>query len=332
MVLAVIEGSEAWQRIFLIGAVVLLLWHAIRGWSLGPARQFVHIAALLAAYLAALVLGGPLVPMLRPVIALPDFLLRVLAGAGAGLIVYLVLLFFGALFFKRTGQQPGGFLRVVYGFFGSVLGLVSGCLLLWILVMGLRLIGTVAEARMEAAEADRKRHGGGTAEERARDLGVGPERGAEQAGEGAPVPLLEFAVRARKSVELGPAEPVIAAVDVIPDEVYALLGDLARVVASVESAQRFLEYPGAAELAAHPKIAALQKDPEIARLIGAGEYLALLRNEQVIDVSNDPEVAERLRTFELRKAIDHALKRPTAARSEPPAPGPSQPRSPRPTR
>ena len=129
------------------------------------------------------------------------------------------------------------------------------------------LIGTVAEARLESGPV-------------APSAAVPPDGPGETvpgsdpepvpAFGGPPPALLEFAARAKRSVELGPAQPVIEAVDVIPDEVYALLGDLARVVATPETAARFLEYPGAAELANHPKIRALQGDPDIADLLERG--------------------------------------------------------------
>jgi len=215
---------------------------------------------------------------------------------------------------------------------GSVLGVVSGCLLLWILVIGLRLIGTIAEARLESEAGMAVSPPPGATAGNARPAPPSPDpEEAPPTPRGPPPVLLGIAAKARRSIELGAAGPVIEAVDVIPPQVYGMLGDLARVVSTPETAQRFLEYPGAAELANHPKLRALQGDPDITFLLERRSYLALLRNEKIIDAANDPELGEALRKFDLRKAMDHALAPPASGPLGPPVravpgrgPSPSQ--------
>ena len=82
------------------------------------------------------------------------------------------------------------------------------------------------------------------------------------------------------------------------------------MVSSDESVARFLSYPGVQPLAEHPKIVALQSDPQVSREVLERDYLALLRNERIVAAANDPEVAVLLRQFEFQKALDYAIRKP----------------------
>ena len=82
------------------------------------------------------------------------------------------------------------------------------------------------------------------------------------------------------------------------------------MVSDEKSVDRFLSYPGAKTLLAHPKIAALQNDPDITRDIVSRNYFALIRNPHIIAASNDAEIAELMRKFEFEKALDYAIRRP----------------------
>jgi hypothetical protein len=70
-----------------------------------------------------------------------------------------------------------------------------------------------------------------------------------------------------------------------------------------------LTFPGARELSEHPKIVALRNDPEIADLIAQGRFLDLLQNPRIIEAANDPVLAERIRKFDIRRALDFAMKK-----------------------
>ena len=64
--LQAVAGSPLWQAVFISFAVVLILFEVVRGWRLGLIGQLVRIAALAAAYGAAVFCGSFLVPITRP--------------------------------------------------------------------------------------------------------------------------------------------------------------------------------------------------------------------------------------------------------------------------
>ena len=84
------------------------------------------------------------------------------------------------------------------------------------------------------------------------------------------------------------------------------------MISNEQSIDRFLAYPGVKTLTQHPKIAALQSDPEIAKHLVAQDYFALVRNEHIIRAANDREIGELMAKFEFEKALDYALAKPKA--------------------
>ncbi|MEY2559761.1 MAG: hypothetical protein QOG51_176, partial [Verrucomicrobiota bacterium] len=121
--------------------------------------------------------------------------------------------------------------------------------------------------------------------------------------------LSAFIARLKNSVELGAAGEVIKKADVTPASVYKTLNDVGTVSADPESARRFLSFPGAVELSEHPKIVALRNDREIADLISQGKLLDLLRHPRVLEAANDPTLVERVKQFDLKKALEFAAKK-----------------------
>ena len=57
-----------------------------------------------------------------------------------------------------------------------------------------------------------------------------------------------------------------------------------------------------------------ESDPEIADLIAQGRLLDLLQNPLVIDVANDPVLAQRIRKFDIQRALDYALEHDSSKR------------------
>jgi hypothetical protein len=53
----------------------------------------------------------------------------------------------------------------------------------------------------------------------------------------------------------------------------------------------------------------LRDDPEIADLIAQGRFFDLLQNPRVIEAANDPVLAERIRKFDIQRALDYALEK-----------------------
>ena len=143
-------GSHAWQMAFVSFAVVLILFQMLRGWSLGLPRQIVRLCAIVAAYGAAFLGGRMMLPFVRPLVRLPDVALSAIGGALLAMIVYAVINGVGALLFKRTAQQESGFIRMIYGASGAFLGLFFGLFFVWLLITGVRSVGSVADAQVQA--------------------------------------------------------------------------------------------------------------------------------------------------------------------------------------
>ena len=127
-----------------------------------------------------------------------------------------------------------------------------------------------------------------------------------ESDDGAPA-LATSLARLKNSLELGLLGSVFKAADPISHRTYETLEKAGSVLSSPERAQKFLTFPGARELSEHPKIVALRSDPEIADLIAERRFVDLLQNPRVIDAANDPVLAERVRKFDIQRALDYAL-------------------------
>ncbi|HWM26171.1 MAG TPA: CvpA family protein [Chthoniobacterales bacterium] len=294
-----ISGSPLWQTVFISFAVILILLEIIRGWRLGILRQLVRVAAIIAAYATAFFAGDQLVPLLRPMVTVPDIVLSALAGAILAILVYAVIAGLGSVLFKRTAQQSSGAVRLVYGLSGAFVGLLFGAFFIWLLLIGIRSIGSIAEAQVQAKSVT-------NADNTRRYLpGHGPT----------PRPTLDsnslapLLARLKNSVELGAAGGFIKKADAMPDGVYQTLTDASVVLANPETAERFLSHPAAAELSEHPRIVALRDDPELAAIIREGRLFELLSHPKVIEAANDPDLADRVKRFDLKKALEYAAKK-----------------------
>ncbi|MGH8094206.1 MAG: hypothetical protein ACREIF_12160 [Chthoniobacterales bacterium] len=289
------NGSPLWQIIFIACALVLILFEVARGWRLGLVRQLVRLLALAMAYAAALFGGRWLLPILRPMLRVPDFFISVAAGAILALLAYAAVNALGAILFKRTGQQPVGMVRLLYGICGAALGIFFGLFSLWLVVIAIRSTGAIASAELHARAA-------------------APERVAPLTARPAPSPndkqsMINTLARLKNSIELGTLGKVVKAADVVPAQTYQTLGKLGTVVSNPDSAARFLSFPGAKKLTENPRIIALRDDREIMDLIQEQRFLDLLQNPKLIGALNDPALAAQIRSFDLQKALDYALKK-----------------------
>src|SRR5687768_707613 len=294
------DGSPVWQIVFLSFAVVLLLLEMLRGWRLGILRQLMRGAGIIAAYAAAWFGGGLLVPLLRPILNWPDFVISMIGGALLAMIVYGVISSLGSILFKRTAQQSSGAVRFAFGLSGALVGLCFGAFFLWLILVGIRSMGSIAEAQVQARPQV--------------DVSSGPSARSGNPRLEDPAPLrnidadsvVAFVARLKNSVELGTVGKVIKKTDVTPDSVYQILNDVGTVAANPESARRFLSFPGAVELSQHPKIVALRNDPEIADIIAQGRILELFNHPRLREAANDPTLVERVKQFDLKKALEYA--------------------------
>ena len=289
------NGSPLWQTIFISFALLLILFEVVRGWRLGIVRQLARLLALMAAYAAALFSGRWLVPILRPVLRAPDLFISVAAGAILALAIYAAVNALGAILFKRTGQQPVGIVRLLYGVCGAALGIFFGFFAVWLVVVAIRSTGAIASAELRSKTA---------AHDRVAPLATRPASSPNEAQ-----PLLDALARLKNSIELGSLGEVVKAVDVVPTQTYQTLGKVGTVVSNPRSAQRLFSYPGARELTENPKIIALRGDREIIEMIQGQHFLELLQNPKLIEALNDPTLAAQIKSFDFQKALDYALKK-----------------------
>jgi hypothetical protein len=297
-------GSSVWQTLFLSFAVVLLVFEFVRGWRLGILRQLMRVAAVIAAYAAAWFAGDLLLPLLRPILQWPDLILSRIGGALLAIVVYGVIASLGSILFKRTAQQGAGSVRLVYGLTGALAGLCFGLFFIWLILVGIRSIGSIAEAQVQArpkVERPPSAVSRPVRSSRREDAASLEKFDADS--------ITTFVARLKNSVELGAVGEAIKKTDVTPASVYQTLHDVGTICANPESAQRFLSFPGAVELGQHPKIVALRNDSEITELIQEGRFLELLHHPRVLEAANDPTLVERVKRFELQKALEFAAKK-----------------------
>lgn len=308
------SGVGIWQLGFLLGAIFFVAMAAWHGWRLGVLRQIMSILALCSSYLIGYFGGGTLGPFLHRFFDIPERVLAVIGAMGLGLIVYFCIIMIGVLFFKKTSQQRQGLFRLGYGMAGAVFGTLYGFFIVWIAILAIRLLGSVAETQIAAERNPRLAPIAGRPS-------PSPTPVAEL--DAMPSAMVRSLAMMKQSLERGPAGAVVQQVDPIPGTLYNIIRKLGVMASDEKSLDRFLSYPGVKPMLAHPKIAALQNDPEINKDIVNRNYFALLRNPRIVAAANDSELGELIRKFEFEKALDYAIRRPendTAQNGRPPTP------------
>lgn len=283
------------QIIFFGFAGLIILFQLIKGWRLGFVRQIVRFGGLAAAYMAAFWGASGVVPFLRP-LGYPDFILFPIGGMLVALAVYLVISAFGGILFKRTAHQNVGLVWFFYGCTGALMGVAFGLLLTLVAADAVRFLGGIAQAGMSKPRPQP------TPAQTLYALPHGPEK---------PKPQQSFLhsglVELKHSLEKGPAGEVLKTIDPVPQKVYSIAEKIGKTVSDAGAAERFLNYPGARELASRPEIQALQTNPDILAAARDGRYLDLVKNEKIVKVANDPKIAELIKKFDLEKALDYSL-------------------------
>jgi len=289
------RSIDNYQTGFFLVAALFVVFTAWHGWRLGIMRQLLNILALASAYLIGYFGGARLGPLLHQVIDFPERALSVLGAVALGAVCYFCIVLVGVIGFKKTAQQSAGLVRLSYGISGSICGAVYGLFLVWIVVLAIRLLGSVAETQIAVANNP-----------------VVPESSARPSPSPTPTPappsqMILGLAHMKQSLEQGAAGEMVQQVDPIPGTLYSILHKLGIMVSNDKSVDRFLAYPGVKPLLAHPKIAALQNDPDITRDLVNRNYFALIRNPRIITAANDAEIAELMRKFQFEKALDYAL-------------------------
>lgn len=294
MMAAATPGLDSYQAGFFIAAGLFILFTAWHGWRLGIVRQLMSILALAASYIIGYFGGGTLGALLHHFIDLPVNALAVFGAVGLGFVVYCCIVLVGAIAFKKTSQQSVGLIRLGYGASGAVFGGLYGVFLVWIVVLAIRLLGSVAETQLAVAPPAHP-----------------TAKGARPTPPPAPPnSMIVGLAHMKQSLEQGAAGSVVQQVDPIPGTLYTVLHKLGLMVADEKRVDRFLSYPGVKPLLAHPKIAALQNDAAITEDIINRNYFALIRNPRIVSAANDTEIGELMRKFEFEKALDYALRGP----------------------
>src|ERR1044071_5792771 len=230
-------GSPLWQIVFVSFALVLILFEIFRGWRRGLPRQVARLGALIAAYFAgyfAWKFFGSLIGMF---IRLPDAFLSMIAGAIFALIIYAIISGIGSALFRRTDQHDSFVIRLLYGSTGALMGVFFGLFIVWMIVVAIRSIGSIANAEVRAQANDTSVvH---AVDVRRQLLGEPSEDEA---------PLTTSLARLKNSLEMGVIGNAIKKVDVVPQQKYDFVEKVGAIAANPQFAERFLEYPGAREL------------------------------------------------------------------------------------
>jgi hypothetical protein len=296
-------GSSLWQLVFISFAIVLVLFQVVRGWRLGVMRQFARIGALIAAYAAAFFGGRFIVPVARPFLKMPDVVISILGSAVLAILVYAIISSLGRLLFKRTGQHDSLIVRFLSGSTGALLGIFFGAFLVWLIVVGVRAIGAVADAQVHGQPTSR------LAPQPQSLHAVDMRRRLLAESNEEPPTLITSLARLKNSLELGALGDVVKKADLVPTQTYETLGKVGQAFSDPEVAQKFLFFPGAHELSEHPKIIALRNDQQIIEMIEQGRFIELLQNQRIIEAVNDPTLVEQIKKFDLQEALDYATKK-----------------------
>src|SRR5438094_2122011 len=186
--------GPGWQYVFISLAVVIILLEIIHGWRLGLARQLVRVIAIIVAYSCAFFGARATVPIMRSFFKLPDPILAVVGGAIMATILFVAINLTGAFLFRKTAQQKSRLVRLIWGSTGAFLGILLGLFTIWLGFAGIRMVGSVAEARLRTQNLP--------ASARAQ-----PNRPAQIQGESAvspsPNPLLVMFAKMKSSLESG---------------------------------------------------------------------------------------------------------------------------------
>ncbi|PYK68369.1 MAG: hypothetical protein DME45_07810 [Verrucomicrobia bacterium] len=289
------SGSN-WQIVFVSLAIVILLLEVIHGWRLGLIRQLVRVIAIIVAYSCGFFAAGTTVPLLRSHLKLPDPILAAVGGAILAFILFTAINLIGAFLFKKTAQQASPAIRLVWGITGALLGILLGVFTLWLTFTGIRMVGSVAQARLHTPNPPGvTAHPNGT---------VDPAASASPAN-----PLITMLADMKSSLEGGHVGEAVRAVDPLPPALYRGLEKAGEVASNPECAERFLSFPGAREISEHPRVVALRNDRQVMELIASGQIFELLKNQRMIDALNDPSLQARIKKFDLERALDYALKK-----------------------
>ena len=271
------HGSPLWQGILFFAAFLFLIWELWGGWRRGVIRSGVNFFAFVFSGALGLLAGQATAFVVEKVFPGYGFLAGAMVGSVVTLVILGLALLLGAILFKRTGQQPSGLLRFLYGGGGAFFGLLTGLLILWGGITIIRGLGVVA----------------GTA--------AGDRQFSEM-----PLPAKAM-LTLKDSIELGPVGRAAEAVDVVPPGIYEMIQRIGKLSSDQTAMARFLDYPGVQEILQHPRMAELMRDPAVVRDAEARNFLGLMQSRALLEAVNDPSLQKKLTGLDLQKALDYAF-------------------------
>lgn len=287
------EASPQWQQAIFIVATLFLIYQVWRGWKLGAVRGLLRLAALFCAWIGGSMAAGATGTFLALFSKIPPLLAPSVAAVVVGLIIYLVISFIAGLLFKRTDDHEG-IIRLLFGFFGALLGLIYGLMLLYGGITLIRGLGTLGELRLVQAQREARP--------------VSSE------------PMAQTVIKLKNSLELGESGGRLKGFDLLPTAYYDNIVKASMIAGNPQALQRFVQYPATLELLKNPKILAFLQDPALQKAADTRNFFPLLENKLFLSLLQDPELLAQLKNFDLTGAFNFALQ----GASEQPPSDPSQ--------
>jgi hypothetical protein len=270
------DGSEYWRNMFfaLAGGWVLLSF--FRGWTQGILRQLLMPLAAFGALVAVILVTPTASGYLYQNTRLPASAL--VLGLAIWLLAYNLLVLVGGIIFKRTRDQDFAIVRLVFGVGGAAAAVVYAFLQIWVVAVGIRIFGRVAEDQ----------------------IAVQSSRNAVSSG------LVVGLARLKNSLELGSGKVVLDQLDPVPPKAYHRLDQCSQLLANPRAFGRLLESPALRGVWENPRIRALQSDPEILEAIRRGDFFSILSNPKVFALWTDPSIQALLSGDQIQVACDYA--------------------------
>jgi len=294
-----LDGSPQWQQSIFLAATAVLILSVFQGWRLGVVRGLLGLASLFCAWIAGSAAAGMTGTVLAYVSKVPPLLAPAVTGLSVGLAVYLVIALLAGLLFKKTGDHKG-MTRFAFGVGGALCGLVYGLLLLWAGITLIRGLGACGELRVVQARNE------GTPVEDARTA--------------------LFLIKLKESLELGSTGEGLKKADPLPTAFYDNIVRISMVAGNPQAIERFAQYPATLRILANPHISALLQDPALDEASRSHNILPLLGNPHVTAAARDPDLLRELRDYDLKGALDFALREEVRPASSPGTPSPRSPR------
>ena len=271
--------------ITLIGFATVALFAA-----LGYRRGVLSIAAAVLSLVLASMLADPLAGNLRPLVEkmawIPLALKSLAALLFTGLILLVILLLLTSWWLRRREQRRLAASLPVLQRWERIGGVLTGALwglgLFLLVLTGLHLLGTAEDSLARTTSAPRPN----------------PEQAIASEGNYQSI---------RKQIDASAFSPLVQQAVPLEDTLTTTLADLTKVAGDPALLEKFQQHPVIARFIYDPRLRALAHDEEIARLVQARQYYALLDNPRIAAVLHDKALVKELRQVEIRKVLREVI-------------------------